>query len=490
MINPRREWIPALIAISFSMGVVRWPLSGLAAAGFVVGATALSLLWGRWTLAQERPRMTAVLAWGVLPPLVGLVAMFARQATPWEALSLSGLVAACAPLAAAAAPERNQRRGSDYALAAVVSAPSLWALASLSRPDSLWPVGMALMPFALALLGSFRGMALADRRRADMLAAIRARSLSLSQGHSGEVLALDAVDPGARALLDELHRWRHELLKAQTDSSSTGPQLIQSSVALERALMADQRSSHAWTEALTSFCAGADRLQKSAQQISLHLDEVSRITQMVDLAARQDERGAAAFFASMEELTRHSQEVSDAVRSLNMRVQLVGTIIDAITGIADRAELLAVNAELESERAGQVERAFALLASEMRRMAEQVISSAQSISTDIDAVVHISTAAASAANAAVVATQESTRQGRELTTCLTDLLERSRQTAESVAAIRATVWDQKQASGRLEDRGQLLVRVSREASAVVSRLETVTAEIRTLGTSLSPGGRA
>jgi len=66
----------------------------------------------------------------------------------------------------------------------------------------------------------------------------------------------------------------------------------------------------------------------------------------------QDERGAAAFFASMEELTQHSQQVADAVRrASNMRVQAGwAPIIDAITGIADRAELLAVNAELESER--------------------------------------------------------------------------------------------------------------------------------------------
>ena len=488
--NLRRDWIPALISISFSLGVLRSPLSWIAAGGFVVGAVVLSAFWSRWSLAQERPRMAAILAWSVLPATVALEAVFAKQATPWEALSISGLVACCVPLAAAAAPGRFKGRLSDFALAAVVSAPALWAVASLSRPDSLWPVGMAAVPFGLGLLGSFRGMALSDSRRARALEALSARAANLAQGNSGEAMAPEVVDPGARALLEELQRWRLELVKAQTDSSSTGPQLLQSSVALERALMADQRSSNAWTEALTAFCSGAERLQRSAEEISLHLDEVSRVTQTVDLAARQDERGSAAFFASMEELTQHSQQVADAVRALNMRVQLVGTIIEAITGIADRAELLAVNAELESERAGQVERAFALLASEMRRMAEQVISSAQQISSNIDAVVHISTAAASAANAAVVATQESTRQGRELTTCLTQLLDRSRQTAESVVAIRATVWDQKQASARLGDRGQLLVRVSREANAVVSRLETVTAEIRTLGTSLSPGDRA
>ena len=488
--NPRREFIPAAIAVSFSLGVMHWPLGGFAAAAFVVGATALGLLWSRWSLAQERPRLAAALAWLVLPATVGLFAVSAKEASPWEALSLTGLAASCAPLAAAASPGRGRARVSDFAVGMVVSAPALWTLASLSRPDSLWPVGMAALPFAFTMLGTVRGMVVANQRRVETLASLRARAVNLSEGHSGEVLSLEAGDPGARALLDELHHWRRELVKAQSESSSTGPQLLQSSVALERALMADQRSSHAWTDALGAFCAGADRLQKSAEQISLHLDEVSRVTQMVDLAARQDERGAAAFFASMEELTRHSQQVADSVRALNMRVQLVGTIVEAITGIADRAEILAVNAELESERAGDVERAFALLAAEMRRMAEQVISSAQGIRADVDDVVRVSTAAASAANAAVVATQESTRQGRELTACLTDLLERSRQTAESVGTIRATVWDQKQASARLGDRGLLLSRVAREASAVVGRLETVTAEIRTLGTSLSSGGRA
>jgi methyl-accepting chemotaxis protein len=343
----------------------------------------------------------------------------------------------------------------------------------------------------MVVAASLRGMYVAEGQRSAALASLRSRAANLSQGASGEALvpALDGAEPGARALLDELHRWRQALLWAQSESATTGPQLLQSSVALEGALMTDQRSSNAWTDALVAFCAGADRLKGSAEQISRHLDEVSRVTMTVDLAARQDERGAAAFFASMEELTLHSREVSEAVRALNLRVQLVGTIIEAITGIADRADLLAVNAELESNRAGEVERAFALLAAEMRRMAELVIASAQGISADIDEVVRVSTAAASAANAAVVATQESTRQGRELTACLVDLLDRSKRTAEAVADIRTAVWEQKQASVRLGDRGQLLIRVSREASAVVNRLETVTAEIRTLGTSLSPERR-
>src|SRR5262245_43638649 len=185
---------------------MHWPLGGFAAAAFVVGAGALGVLWSRWSLAQERPRLAAALAWLVLPATVGLFAVSAREASPWEALSLTGLAAACAPLAAAASPGRGRARGSDFAVGMVISAPALWTLAALSRPASLWPVGMASLPFAFTLLGAVRGLVVANQRRADTLATLRARAVNLSHGHSGELLALDASEPGARALLDELHR--------------------------------------------------------------------------------------------------------------------------------------------------------------------------------------------------------------------------------------------------------------------------------------------
>jgi len=82
--NLRRDWIPALISISFSLGVLRSPLSWIAAGGFVVGAVVLSAFWSRWSLAQERPRMAAILAWSVLSaPLWVAGGLVDAEASRW-----------------------------------------------------------------------------------------------------------------------------------------------------------------------------------------------------------------------------------------------------------------------------------------------------------------------------------------------------------------------------------------------------------------------
>jgi len=132
--------------------------------------------------------------------------------TPWEALSISG---------AGGQPARRWRRparapGGTRGRAATtplggggVRARRCGPLASAPRARTRcgrW--GWRWRRFALALLGSFRGIgAKRNRRRADTpgRACARPGSLTLSDGHSGEVLlALDAVEPGARrASLDE-----------------------------------------------------------------------------------------------------------------------------------------------------------------------------------------------------------------------------------------------------------------------------------------------
>ena len=66
-------------------------------------------------------------------------------------------------------------------------------------------------------------------------------------------------------------------------------------------------------------------------------------------------------------------------RSCNKRVQQIGKIVEFINGVADKSDLLALNAELEGTKAGEVGRGFSLVAAEMRRLAENVLESTKEI---------------------------------------------------------------------------------------------------------------
>ena len=138
-----------------------------------------------------------------------------------------------------------------------------------------------------------------------------------------------------------------QLQKAGLSIGTTTEQLMATSSKYEGGA-ADQASSLNQTSATT------EELAQSARQISHNASSVSDIAQKTLEAAREGQASAEAFATAVDRMKQDNRSISEAVLRLQKRVQQIGKIVEFITGVADRSDLLALSAELEGTKAGEI----------------------------------------------------------------------------------------------------------------------------------------
>ncbi len=188
-----------------------------------------------------------------------------------------------------------------------------------------------------------------------------------------------------------------------------------------------------------------------------------------------------AAIGRVESLAAH---LKDNMRELGGQAEGIGKIMNVISDIADQTNLLALNAAIEAARAGEAGRGFAVVADEVRKLAEKTMNATKEVGEAIGAIQENTRKNVAETEKAVDAVTEGSALAGQSGQALAAIVEMAENTADQVRAIAASAEEQSASSEEITRSVEDINRISAETSEAMTQSAQAVNELAALALQL------
>jgi methyl-accepting chemotaxis protein len=225
------------------------------------------------------------------------------------------------------------------------------------------------------------------------------------------------------------------------------------------------------------IATAVNQISATSKELLRAMEQLAEDAEKTSTVATEGSRGLKGLGSSMESLSSATHTITDKLTTIRAKANKINSVVTAITKVADQTNLLSLNAAIEAEKAGEGGAGFAVVAREIRRLADQSALASMEIEQMVEAMQEAVSSGVAQTRELTEAMEQGIHASESISGQFGDIIQRVESMVPRYEAVHEGMQNQSEGAQQISEAMWQLTEMGRQTSESVDEMNGVSLQL-------------